>query len=161
MFRIQKEANVAGLNINVNKTKEMRVNATVGEKLFIYEKEMEQIDSFTYLGSIVSKDGGADDVWSRIRKAKGAFIQLYPLWRNHNISKRTKLRICNTNVKSTLLYACETWKVTQRITNTLQGFINRCLRRIVNIRWPEIMSNEDVWKITNQQTVSIQIKRRK
>jgi hypothetical protein len=153
MFRIQKEAKVAGLNINVNKTKEMKVNATVGEKLFIYEKEMEQIDSFTYLGSIVSKDGGADDIWSRMRKAKGAFIQLYPVWRNHNISNRTKLRICNTNVKSALLYACETWEVTQRITNRLKGFINRCLRRIINIRWPEIMSNKDVWKVTNQQPV--------
>jgi hypothetical protein len=106
---IQEEAKVAGLNINVNKTKEMRVNATVGEKLFIYEKEIEQVDSFTYLGSTVSKDRGADeDVRSRIRKANGAFIQLYSVWRNHNISKRTKLQIFNTNVKSVLLYACET-----------------------------------------------------
>jgi hypothetical protein len=86
------------------------VNATVSEKLFIYEKEIEQVDSFTYLRSIVSKDGGADeDVGSRIRKAIGSFIQLYPVWRNHNISKRTKLRIFNINVKSVLLYACETW----------------------------------------------------
>jgi hypothetical protein len=58
---IQEEAKVAGLNINVNKIKEMRVNATLGEKLFIYENEIEQVDSFTYLGSIVSKDGGADE----------------------------------------------------------------------------------------------------
>jgi hypothetical protein len=143
--RIQEEAKVAGLNINVNKTKEMRVNATVGEKLFICVKEIEQVDSFTYLGSTVSKDRGADeDVRSRIRKANGAFIQLYSVWRNH-ISKRTKLRIFNTNVKSVLLYACETWKVTHRITNRLQGFINRCLRCIINIRLPEIISNEDLW----------------
>jgi hypothetical protein len=57
----------------------MRVNATVGETLFIYEKETENVDSFTYLGSIVSKGGGADeDVRSGIRKANGAFIKLYP-----------------------------------------------------------------------------------
>jgi hypothetical protein len=92
----------------------MRLNATVGEKLFIYENEIEQVDSFTYLGSIISKDGGADeDIRSRIRKANGAFLQLYPVWRNHNISKRTILQMFNTNVKSVLLYACETWKVTQ------------------------------------------------
>jgi hypothetical protein len=53
----------------------MRVNATVAETLFIYEKETEKVD----LGSIVSKDGGADeDVRSGIRKANGAFIKLYP-----------------------------------------------------------------------------------
>jgi hypothetical protein len=57
---IQEEAKVAVLNINVNKIKEMRVNATVGENLFIYETEIEQVDSFTYLGSTVNKYGGAD-----------------------------------------------------------------------------------------------------
>jgi hypothetical protein len=71
---------------------EMQVNAMIEEKLNIYDKEVEQVDSFTYLGSIVTKDGGVDeDVRSWIRKASGAFIQLYPVWRNRNISKRTKL----------------------------------------------------------------------
>jgi hypothetical protein len=80
---LRKEAKVAGLNINVNKTKEMRVNATIEEKLNIYEKEVERVDSYTHLGSIVTKDGGADkDVRSQIRKANGAFIQLYPVWRS-------------------------------------------------------------------------------
>jgi hypothetical protein len=51
--------------------------------------------------------------------------------------------------------------VTQRITNRLQGFVNRSLQCIINIRWPEIISNKDVWKIMNQQPIAIQIKRRK
>jgi hypothetical protein len=57
----------------------MRVNATVGEKLFIYEMEIEQVDSFTYLGSTVSKDGGADeDVSSRIKKSQWSFYTIIP-----------------------------------------------------------------------------------
>jgi hypothetical protein len=51
---IQEEAKVAGF-------KEMSVNTTVGKKLFIYEKEIEHVDSFTHLGSILSKDGGVDE----------------------------------------------------------------------------------------------------
>jgi hypothetical protein len=43
---LQEEAKVAGLNINVNKTKETWVNATIEEKLNIYEKEVEQVDSY-------------------------------------------------------------------------------------------------------------------
>ena len=58
-----------------------------------------------------SKYGGTEeDVASRIKKANGAFVQLKPVWRNHNISKRVKIRILNTNVESVLLYACEIWK---------------------------------------------------
>ena len=40
-----------------------------------------------------------EDVASRIKKANGVFVQLYPVWRNHNISNRVKIRIFNTNVK--------------------------------------------------------------
>jgi hypothetical protein len=41
-----------------------------------------------------------EDVASRIKKANGVFVQLYPVWRNRNISKGVKIRIFNTNVKS-------------------------------------------------------------
>lgn len=39
---------------------------------------MEQMDSFLYVGSTFSKDGGADEyVRSRFREASGSFIQLH------------------------------------------------------------------------------------
>ena len=79
--------------------------------------------------------GTEEDVASRIKKTKGVFVQLYPVWRNLNLSKEVKLRIFNTNVKSVLLYACEAWKTTNQITRRLQIFVNKCLRRIMNIKW--------------------------
>jgi hypothetical protein len=33
-----------------------------------------------------------------------------------------------------LLYACETWKTTNQITRKLQTFVNKRLRRIINIK---------------------------
>jgi hypothetical protein len=119
------------------------------------------VDSFTYRGSIVTKDGGTDEVArSRIRKANGAFIQLYPVWINRNISKRARLRIFNTDVKS-VLCTCKTRKVTLKIANRLLVFLNRSLRSIIDIKWPETMPNEDLWKFTKQQPTAIQIKMRK
>jgi hypothetical protein len=50
----KEEAMVAGVIISVNKTKELWVNAMIEERLNIYDKEVEQVDSFTYLGSIVT-----------------------------------------------------------------------------------------------------------
>jgi len=51
-----------------------------------------------YLGSVVSENGGTEeDVASRIKKANSVFVQLYPVWRNLNISKEVKIRIFNTN----------------------------------------------------------------
>ena len=50
---------------------------------------------------------------------------------------KTKLRIFNTSIKIVLLYACETWKVTDNISNKLQVFVNKCLRTINRIFWPK------------------------
>ena len=42
----------------------------------------------------------------------------------------------------------------------LQTFINKCLRQILNIRWPETISNNDLWQPTNQDPIPQQIARR-
>jgi hypothetical protein len=44
--------------------------------------------------------------------------------------------------------------------NKLQSFVNRCLRRILNIRYPDTVSNNSLWD-TKQEPVDIQIKKRK
>jgi hypothetical protein len=88
---------------------------------------------------------------------------LYPIisYQEKYISKKTKVCIFISKLKSILLYVCETWRLTKQITDMLQRFINRCLRRIINIKWPESNSNEDLWTVTNQQPIYIQIKKRK
>jgi hypothetical protein len=102
-----------------------------------------------YLGSVVSENGGTEEeVASRIKKANGVFVQLQPVCRNHNIPKRVKIRIFNRNVKSVLLYTCETWKTTNQITRRLQIFVNKSLRRIMNIKWTDKITNDDLWRIT-------------
>jgi hypothetical protein len=40
----------------------------------------------------VSECGGTEeDVASRIKKANGEFVQMYPVWRNLNISKEVEM----------------------------------------------------------------------
>jgi hypothetical protein len=64
-------------------------------------------------------------------------------------------------VKSVLLYDCKTRKTTNQITRRLQTFINKCLRGIMNIKWTNKITNEELWRITKLKTIEIQIKRRK
>jgi hypothetical protein len=133
--RLKKEAESDGLYININKTKGMRVNTSNTQKFRAENTEIEEIKSSVYLGNVLSKNGGTqEDVISRIKTANGAFVQLNPVWRNHNITKRVKIQIFNTNVKSVLLYDCETWQTTNQITSRLQIFVNKCVRRIMNIK---------------------------
>ena len=140
----------------------MRVNLHTDLKLTINGREVVHFKCFTYLGGIVTTDGAAvEDVNSRIKKANGAFVQLYPVWRNTNILVRTKIRFFNTNVKSVLLYGCETWKITERISNSLQVLVNRCLERNLNVQWLDKISNEALWQRTKQKPIEQQIMERK
>ena len=45
--------------------------------------------------------------------------------------------------------------------NSLLVCINRCLRRIVNVHWPDRINNNDLRTKTDQEPALIQIKRRK
>jgi hypothetical protein len=61
------------------------------------------------------------------------------------ISLGTTLRIFTFNVNWILLYGCETWWVTQEIWRKLWSFVNWCLCRIVKVRWPVIITNDELW----------------
>ena len=151
-----------GLIIHRGKTKTMRV-CTANEEPVTFEDEgLEEVDKFTYLGSIVSKQGGTEeDVAARIGKARSAFIALKNIWKSKEIRTRTKIRLFNSNVKSVLLYGSETWRTTKTITKKVQTFVNKCLRRILNIYWPQRISNTTLWERTSQPPMEKEILKRR
>lgn len=152
----------AGLEINKHKTKEIRIYNRIDSALMLEGEEIEGKNEFTYLGSKISVNGGSDeDVDARIKKARYVYIQLKSIWRSKQISLKLKLRLFESNVKSILLYGCETWKTSKQIGKKLQSFVNRCLRNIMGIWWPEIITNKELWRKTNQQEIIKEIKFRK
>ena len=60
-----------------------------------------------------------------------------------------------------LLCGCETWLVTKEIQRKIQTFVNRCLRYKLRIWWPNIISNKDLWKVTGQEDINVEIRKRK
>jgi len=98
---------------------------------------------------------------AHIRKAQIAFSALNKIWQSTTYSTQTKLRIFNTNVKTVLLYGCETWKNSKYITTKLQVFINKSLRKILRIFWLDQVTNNELWKRTKQPKIDLQIRKRK
>ena len=86
---------------------------------------------------------------------------LKPVWRSTTLRTSTKLRLFNSNVKSILLYGSETWRETASSIKTLQVFMNRCLRNILGVRWPDTISNKQLWRKTQQQTINLTIRSRR
>nr|KAG5706977.1 hypothetical protein BaRGS_019582 [Batillaria attramentaria] len=154
--RVAEEAEKTGLKFNISKTEAMRVNHKQHDPIQLHQEDIKEVDKFIYLGSVVSKDGGTDeDIKSRTNKARHAFRTLRPIWRSTALSQRNKIRIFNSNVKSVLLYGSETG------SHRLQTFINRCLRNILNIKYPLVITNQDLWERTRQVPIEQEIKKRK
>jgi hypothetical protein len=73
---------------------------------------LKQTTKLSYLGSIVSCDGGCYyDIINRRNKAGAAFNSLLPIWNSKELKLSTKIRIFNSNVKFVPLYAREPWLV--------------------------------------------------
>ena len=162
LSRLAEEAVKTGHNINTKKTEVMRINNKKQDPITLHDEDLDKVEKFVYLGSIVNKDGGTDeDIKSRINKARHAFNTLCPIWNSPALSLHNKIRIFNTSVKSVLLYDSETWRTTKSNTHKLQTFINRCLRKIINIRWPDVISNADLWDKTGQSPMEVEIRKRK
>ena len=76
------------------------------------------------------------------------------IWNSNVLRRKTKLRIFQACVLSVLLYGCTTWKMTEGDEHKLNVFVHTCLRRILRIFWPTLMSNEEVRRIANMEKVS-------
>ncbi|VDP61180.1 unnamed protein product [Schistosoma mattheei] len=70
-----------GLNIHKGKTKILKYNTENSNSITLDGEILEDLESFTYLGSIIDEQGGSDaDVKAKISKARTAFIHLKNIW---------------------------------------------------------------------------------
>ncbi|VDP31380.1 unnamed protein product [Schistosoma curassoni] len=105
-----------GLNIHKGKGNVHRYNTAHTNPITIDGEDLEDVKTFTYLGSIIDEHGGSDaDVNERIGKARATYLQLNNIWKPKQLPTNIKFTIFNTNVKTVLLYVSETWRTTKSI----------------------------------------------
>ena len=159
---IDKEGKAVGLKINWKKTKVMHLGKHSNVPLVVSSQQLEAVEQFTYLGSEIAAGGGSDeDVISRLRKAKCAFGMLSSIWRNNSLPISLKVKLFHTNVLSVLLYGCSTWRVVKSLTSKLQVFVNRCLRTIFRIFWPNRISNYELLSKAKMVPIDVTIRNQK
>ena len=89
--------------------------------------QLEGVDAFKYLGSTLTKDGrSTTEIKTRIGTATSAMTRLNKIWKNKNISFRTKVKLFRSLVLSTLLYGSESWTLTAETTRRIQAFETKC-----------------------------------
>ena len=145
-----------GLKINKNKTKILRFNTTCGRPIMLEGEGLEEVESFTYLGSIVDTRGGtAADLKTIISKARAVFHILINVWKSRVIGKTTKIRLFN--IKCQVCIAIRSRNLANELDHAEKDpdFVNQCLRKILGIQWMDKVSNKDLWERTSQVQIEI------
>ena len=125
--------------------KEKNLQTNVG-KTEQHEIERNGSDSWKkckYLGSLLDTE---QDISRRKILATPAYNQLKQIFESKKVQISIKMRLLKSHVESIFLYNSELWTLTKKLENTINVFQRNLLRKILNIKWPNKISNKAPYK---------------
>ena len=150
--RLDETSSRYGMEISAEKTKLMTNSAhPITTKITVSGKELETVDHFKYLGAIISEEGSKAEILARAAQTTAAMTKLKTIWKDRNISLRSKVKLLHALIISIFLYACESWTLTAELQRRIQAVEMRCLRRLLGISYKDHITNEEVRQIITQQ----------
>jgi hypothetical protein len=99
-----------GMEMNVEKTKVMKISRQPSPvKIMIAKKQLENVESFKYLGSVLTNDGRSTcEIKCRIAMAKAAFNKKRALFTS-TLDLELRKKLVKFYIWSIALYGAETW----------------------------------------------------
>ena len=84
------------------------------------------------------------DIKFRKASAWRACNKLSKIWKS-SLPRAFKLRFFSATVESVLLYGCEAWTLTSKLTKGLDGMYTRLLRTVLNVHWSQKVTNKELY----------------
>ena len=123
--------------------------------IICYQIDNEPWRSSKLLGSLMCS---VKDIERRIILANSAFSTFQNVWQKRRLISTSKLlKVYDAQVGSVLLYNAGCWAVPQHIIEKVNITHRRHLRAILNIKWPNRISNEKLYQMTNSEPMSNRI----
>jgi hypothetical protein len=145
------------------KNKVMRISKQpLPVKIMIDQKQLENVESFKYLGSILTNDERCTcEIKCRIAMAEAAFNKKMTLFTSTlDLQLRKKLVKCY--IWSIALYGAETRTLRAVDEKHLETFEMWCWRRMEKISWTDHVRNEEVLlRVKEQRNILHEIYKRK
>ena len=141
-----------GMEMNVEETNVMRISRQpFPVKIVINQKQLENVESFKYLGSMLTYDGRCTcEIKSRIVMAKAAFNKKRALFTN-TLDLELRKKPVKCYIWSIALYGAETGTIRAVDRKQLGSFELWCWRRMEKISWADHVRNEEVLPRVNEQ----------
>jgi hypothetical protein len=131
-------------------------------KLLLDQKQLENVESFKYLGSILTNDGRCTcEIKCRFALAKAAFNKKRGLFTS-TLDLELGKKIVKCYIWSIALYGAETWTLRAVNQKQLECFEMWCWRRMEKISRTDHVRNEDVLlRVKEQRNILHEVRKRK
>lgn len=152
------------LKINISKSKVMMISRSSRNiKIQIDNIQMEQVEDFKYLGTVIEAKGNNNlEVDSRIDSALKVYHSLRTSVINKKeISRKTKLTVYKTILRPVLMFACESWVLSQQNESRLQALEMKYLRRVLGVTRMDRLRNDYIRKELEVESILELINKRK
>ena len=104
-----------------------------------------EVSSFCYLGDMFGPEGGAErTVKMRVAIAWSKWRELAGLLRNRSIPLKNRAAVYDSCVRSALLYASETWPLTQHLETTIRSCDRRMIRMLTGTSLTDRVSSDEL-----------------
>ena len=120
--RLDRVSRKYSLLINVDKTKVMASDG-IACHILIQNELLEQVDTFAYLGSLITEDGECTTEFStRLNRGQAIGASLHKIRKSHNIPNSTKIRLMKAVVWPVATHGCESWTLRKNEETRLDAF---------------------------------------
>jgi hypothetical protein len=129
--------------LNLKKTKIMTTGTL---KKFILEgTEMEITNCYTFLGSIITRDGyDYKEINRRLSIGRMVMTKLEKMMKDQDVTKATKIKIAETVIFPAVTYGSESWTVRKKERKKFDTFELWTWRKILRVPWTEKRTNFSV-----------------
>jgi len=94
------------------------------------------VDTFPYLGSLITEDGDCmTEFRTRLNRGQAIGASLHKIWKSHNIPISTKIRLMKALVWPVATYGCKSWTLRKNEEARLDAFEVKGLRKILRVSW--------------------------
>ena len=126
-------------------------------KLIVGNKHIDQVRSFSYLGTIENGNNTLEEeITERIAKGNKAFYTNKVLFKSNLVSRKSKLKLYWSVIRPIVVYGYETWVLKESIIQKLSVFERKILRKIFG---PTKEAN-GIWRIKTNKELDELIKQR-
>jgi len=129
--RLDRVSRKYSLLINADKTKVMASDG-IACRILIQNELLEQVDTFPYLGSMITVDGECTiEFRTRLNTGQAIGASLQKIWKSHSIPISMKIRLMKALVWPVATYGCESWTLRKNEETHLDAFEMKELRKIL------------------------------